>query len=89
MPSPEQLGVTANQPAAGQAIDWASLHTRLDQLGATCFHLERPSAGVFRITCLLPTGQAGRTHCIAAQAGSEAEAVRLTLTQAEEWAGQR
>jgi hypothetical protein len=89
MPTPEALGVTANRPAESQLIDWGAIHTRLNQLGTTCFQLDRPAPGVFRITCLLPTDQPGRTHRIEAQAGSETEAVRLTLAQAEEWAARR
>jgi hypothetical protein len=89
MPSPEELGVTANRPAQAVPIDWTAVHARLDQLGATCFQVERPSPGMSRITCLLPASQAGRMHRIEAQAASEADAVRLALSQIEEWAGQR
>ncbi len=88
MPSPEALGL-AEEHAQSRPIDWTAVHGRLDQLGARCFQLDRPTPGVFRITCLLPTNQPGRTHRIEAQAGSETEVIRLTLAEAEEWAGRR
>ena len=43
----------------------------------------------YRVTCLMPTGQADRNHRIEAEAGSEAEAVRLVVTAAEEWLSRR
>jgi|SRR5579859_1628835 len=89
LPSPEQLGVVktlAPAPAAG--IDWSAIHQRLNQLGATCFHLEKLARGC-RVTCLLPTAQADRSHRIEAEAGTEAEAVSLAIAQVESWAGRR
>jgi hypothetical protein len=89
MPTPEQLGLAPVRPAAAVAdTDWAAVHRRLDRLGATCFHLEKATGGT-RITCLLPTAQAGRSHRVEAQAASEGDAVRLALDQAEEWARQK
>src|SRR5262245_36650312 len=40
LPPPEQLGIVAVKNTEA-AVDWAAAHRRLDQLGATCFHLER------------------------------------------------
>src|SRR5262245_46554723 len=54
MPSPEELGVAAARPAAG-APGLDAAHRRLEQLGATCFHLERLPEGGCRATCVLPT----------------------------------
>jgi hypothetical protein len=68
------------------SIDWAAVHDRLDRLGATCFHLERLPQGAYRITCLLPTDQQGRSHRIEVAAASEGDAVRLILVKAQEWA---
>jgi hypothetical protein len=89
IPSPEELGVAAVGPAARPNIDWTAVHERLDRLGATCFHKETLAEGGCRITCLLPTGEANRHHRIEAQADSEAEAIRLTLAKADEWANSR
>ncbi len=87
IPSPEQLGVTAGAPVAPDSPDWSTVHRRLDLLGATCLHLEKLPQGGCRFTCLLPTSQPDRHHHIEAQAASEAEAVRLALQKAEQWAG--
>ncbi|MCI0456012.1 MAG: hypothetical protein L0Z62_03410 [Gemmataceae bacterium] len=70
------------------SLDWTAVHRRLDLLGATCLHLEKLPQGGCRFTCLLPTTQPSRNHRIETQAASEAEAVRLALQKAEEWAGQ-
>jgi hypothetical protein len=86
LPSPEQLGL--NRPAASAApaaVDWATVHQRLDRLGATCFHMEKLTRGA-RVTCVLPTAKADYSHRIEAVADSEAEAVALAVTQAEQWA---
>ncbi len=88
IPSPEELGVPQTKTSEAGAIDWTAVHNQLNQLGATCFHLER-SEGGFRISCLLPTAQAGRTRRIEAEAASEAAAVQATLAKAEEWAAGR
>lgn len=82
MPSPEQLGVGAPASAA-----WGKLHQRLDQLGAMCFHLDKVAAG-YRVSCVLPTGQAERLHRIDVEASSEGEAIQLTLERAENWCAQ-
>jgi hypothetical protein len=87
MPSPEQLGVATARPAGD--IDWDATHRRLDRLGALCFHREKLDRGGYRFTCLLPTSQADRTHRVEVVAATEAEAVRLALEKAEEWAGGR
>jgi hypothetical protein len=89
IPSPEELGVTTAKLAEPASIDWTAVHQQLNQLGATCFHSDQLAAGEYRITCLLPTGEPGRSHRIEAQAGTEAEAVRLVLTQANAWAAGR
>jgi hypothetical protein len=87
MPSPEELGVADSKRLDPPSLDWTAVHNQLDRLGATCFHLERTAKGGYRITCLLPTDQPGRTHRIEAEASTEADAVRLTLAKAQEWAG--
>jgi hypothetical protein len=91
LPSPESLGVTASAAPNASDADWtAVLHRRLKGLGATCFQVEQLNPGSeCRITCLLPTRDPGRTHRIEARAASEAEAVRLALAQAEDWAGKQ
>ena len=85
LPTPEQLGIAVPTTTASP-IDWTAIHRRLDQMGATCFQLERPVGGGCRVTCLLPTGQANHSRRLEAQANTQAEAVRLVLDQAEEWA---
>ena len=89
IPSPEELGVAQRRPPQNAALDWTEVHTRLDHLGASCFHLEKCSKGRSRVTCLLPTGQQGRSRRIEAEADTEAEAVRTALAKAEEFAQSR
>jgi hypothetical protein len=86
MPSPQELGVADVKLPANLSIDWTAVHNQLDRLGATCFHLERAATGGYRITCLLPTNQPGRTHRIEAEAPTEAEAVQLALSKVRQWA---
>jgi hypothetical protein len=84
VPTPEQCNVTP-RPAANSA-DWSTAHARLDRLGATCFHLEHPTGGGSRVTCLVPGTQAGQTQHFEARAANDAEAVQLVLNEAEKWA---
>jgi hypothetical protein len=86
MPSPQELGIAAGRPAEAAAVDWALLHRRLANLGASTTRSERLAQDRFRFTCLLPTGTPDRLHRVEAEATSEAEAVRLVLDQAEAWA---
>jgi hypothetical protein len=87
IPSPEQLGVFATKPSEDTPVDWAAVHNRLNALGAACFHMEKVGQGSCRITCLIPTNQQGHMHRIEAQAANEAEAIRLTLSKADDLAG--
>ena len=89
MPSPQELGVADVKRPENPIVDWTAVHNQLDRLGATCFQLERMPEGSFRITCLLPTNQRSCSHRIEAQASSEADAVRLALAKAQEWAAGR
>jgi hypothetical protein len=84
LPPPEALGVAAARPADGD-----TLHRRLEQLGALSFQVDRLPQGGYRVNCSLPTSQPGRSHRIEVQAASAAEATRLALDKAEEWAGSR
>jgi hypothetical protein len=86
MPSPEELGVAGIKRSDNPSVDWTAVHSQLNLLGATCFHLERTVTGGYRINCLLPTNHRDRTHRIEAEASSEADAVRLVLAKAQEWA---
>jgi hypothetical protein len=81
MPPPEQLGI-----AAPGAIDWAAVHQRLDRLGVTCFQMDRPVSGGCHIVCLVPSRQPGQHRRVEAQAATQAEAIRVVLDRAEEWA---
>lgn len=85
LPSPEELGVGGGR-AAEAGLDWAGVHRRLEGLGATCFQMRQLPGGGWHVTCLLPTAQPDRSQRIEAQAADRAEAVRLTLEQAEQWA---
>ena len=90
LPTPEELGVAAARTAGNSAGDeWAAGYRRLDQLGATCFHVERLPQGGHRVSCLLPTAQPSRTHRIDVLAPTAAEAIRLAVERAEEWAERR
>lgn len=87
IPSPEELGIGRGDAALASParVDWSAVHGRLDQLGATCFLMQRNPDGI-RVSCLLPAGQQGKSRHVEARASSEAEAVRLTLAKVEEWA---
>jgi hypothetical protein len=78
LPPPEQLGIAAARPPENDLA-------RLEQLGASCFRLERTSAGGTRVTCMVPSNQPGRQRRFEVEAASQAEAVRLVLDQAEAW----
>jgi hypothetical protein len=92
LPSPEQLGVAAAQaPPAKQTdlpVDWNVTRDRLQGLGAIGFALARLPNGAYRIAFDLPTTQAGRTHHIEAEAGTEGAAVCRALDMADQWTGQ-
>lgn len=87
LPPPEELGIAlAARPVT---LDWSAAHRRLEQLGACCIRLEKLANGGCRFTCVLPTGQPDRTHCIESLGASAAEAVTVALDRAEAWARQR
>jgi hypothetical protein len=89
MPSPEQLGVSCAKIADKESAEWTAARQRLDRLGAVGFQMDKTGQGGFRFTCLLPTVQPGRIHRIDAVAATEADAVRLAIDKAEEWALRR
>jgi hypothetical protein len=89
IPTPEELGVGDARATPAAVVDWAEVHGRLDRLGVTCFQLEKLASAGCRVSCLLPTGQDNRAHRIEVEATSEAEAVRLALAKAGEWADGR
>ncbi len=82
IPTPEQLGLA---PAAGSPDNWDATRSRLQQLAATSYHLERVPAGGYRFTCWLPAEQAGKSYRVQADGDDEAVAVRLCLERAERW----
>jgi len=84
LPPPEHLGI-ASCSAAGDAPDWSTTHHRLDDLGVSGFHLERLVNG-YLVTCELPTDRPSILHRVEVKSATQAEAVRLLLQQAEEWA---
>jgi hypothetical protein len=88
IPLPEELGL-ATAKAADGGIDWGTVNHRLDGLGATCFQMQRVPEGRWHVLCLLPTAQPNQTHRVEAEADAKAEAIRLALEQAEQWAGKR
>ncbi len=87
LPSPEELGLASDKPAAalesGHA-DWTALHARLEQMGATCLQVQRPTAQLVRIVSMFPMAE-NRVHRVEANGTTEAEAVRLFLEQVDEW----
>jgi hypothetical protein len=79
MPSPERLGVGLPRPPT---LDATTIARRLQQLGASGYHLDRLPEGGFRFTCWIPTAQPGVSNRIEATAASESEAARLALEKA-------
>src|SRR5262245_25281364 len=86
MPTPVQLGVRNSATSAKIDLDLTAAYRRLERLGAVCVRLDKLDSGDSRFTCFLPTGQTGINHRVEADAASPAEAVRMVLTQAEDWA---
>lgn len=88
LPSPESLGLVplaAAQPvhAASAEPDWNQVRSRLRQLGAISFHLDRVAGGNWRATLLVPQeGAAGPRH-LEALGDSEGAALTSVLAQAE------
>jgi hypothetical protein len=76
MPTPEELGIVTPKSAV-TSVDWASVRSRLDRLGATAFTLERAGTG-YHFTCRLPTGRSAD-----GRGATEADAIRQALDQAE------
>jgi hypothetical protein len=82
VPSPEQLGLA---PVASSGVDWDATRGRLRKLGASCYQIDRLSAGSYRFTCWLPADEAGKSYRVEAEGAGETEAVRLCLERAERW----
>lgn len=84
LPKPAALGIAA-AVASEVAVDWADVRGRMERLGAVGFAFEKTAAGLFRVTCLMPTAVPDAPHRIGAEADSEGEAVRLALSRVDEW----
>jgi hypothetical protein len=82
MPSPERLGVAMPRPAAGSPLDITDLARRLQQVGASGYHLDRLPGGDFCFTCWVPGAQPGVSKRFEALGATEAEAARAALEQA-------
>jgi hypothetical protein len=76
MPTPEELGIVMPKSTV-TPVDWASVRSRLDRLGATAFTLERAGTG-YHFSCRLPTGRSAEGRGV-----TEADAIRQALEQAE------
>jgi hypothetical protein len=92
LPSPEELGITARQPAPPRPtatppapVDWNTVHTRLEKLGALRFQKDVLPAGGVRVTLILPTANPAMGQPVEAIAASEAVAIALALDRAEAW----
>jgi hypothetical protein len=84
LPPPEQLGI--GSPAAAPAdLDLNALHTRLDELGAESTEWRKTPEG-YRFVCKLTSADRSRTQRIEADGVTRAEAARLLLARAEQWA---
>jgi hypothetical protein len=83
LPPPEQLGIGSPAPAA--SLDLNALNTRLDELGAESTEWRKTPEG-FRFVCKLASADRSRTQKIEADGATRAEAARLLLARAEEWA---
>jgi hypothetical protein len=69
--------------------DWTQAHRDLERLASISYQLDKLPEGGCRFTCLLLTSQPGFTHRVEAEAATEAEAVRLVLDKAKEWANRK
>jgi hypothetical protein len=82
VPSPEQLGIAAPNPATANA-EWTG---RLQQLGVSSFHFVNLPGGAWQVICLVPGHQPGHHQRVEAEATTPAEAVRLVLSKVEQTA---
>lgn len=82
LPTPEALGIAVARTDA--VVDWGEVRGRIERIGAVGFHFEK-KAGLFRVTCLMPTAIPDRPHPITSEADSEGEAVRLAFTRVDDW----
>jgi hypothetical protein len=86
IPPPEELGISPAPLAEMNGADWTQAHRDLERLASISYQLDKLPEGGCRFTCLLLTSQPGFTHRVEAEAATEAEAVRLVLDKAKEWA---
>jgi hypothetical protein len=82
VPSPEQLGIVAPNPATANP-DWTG---RLQQLGVSSFHFVNLPGGAWQVICLVPGQQPGHHQRLEAEAATPAEAVRLVISKVEQTA---
>jgi hypothetical protein len=84
LPTPEQLGI--GSPAAAPAnLDMNALNNRLDELGAESTEWVKTPEG-YRFTCKLASADRSRTQRLEAEGPTRAEAARVLLARAEQWA---
>ncbi len=83
LPPPEQLGI--GSPPAPADLDLNALYSRLDELGAQSTESRKTAAG-YCFTCLLENADRSRRQRIEADGTTRAEAARLLLARAEQWA---
>jgi len=75
IPTPEELGLGAARPVAGdEPVDWSMVERRLDAAGVTGFQVEKTTTG-FRFTCQLASG------AVTGRGATKGEAVRNALAQ--------
>jgi hypothetical protein len=67
-------------------FDWNGLESRLRQLRAICYDREKLPEGCWRLTCVLPGRRPGQNRRVEARAENQAEAARLLIVKADEWA---
>jgi hypothetical protein len=83
LPSPEEIGMAAPRPAS--KVDWNATHDRLHQLGGVGLRLAQLDDSNMRVSLVMRTNQPNVFHHIDATAATEAEAVTMAMTRAEQW----
>jgi hypothetical protein len=91
IPPPEDLGLghagaAETGQSSGAKTDWANARSRLDQLGAAFYRLEKISDGKFHFVCAVSSSKSPtQQHQFEATATTEGEAIQQALAQVEQW----
>lgn len=88
LPAPDHLGIEPERKPQDaprvviSTLDWSAVRRRLDDLGVTCFQVEKMTEG-YRFSCVVPMAKAHWQRRLDVIAATETEAVVTALREAE------